>query len=372
MDWIWQLKQWPNFEYEASALVDLENEFNQNIGVVYGAVRHLEAAHSESLKIEILTQEALSTSSIEGEILQRESVQSSIRKYLGLKTDNRKIPANAAGIAEMMVDVYLNFEKPLTHETLFLWHKMLTNGRRDLESIGNYRNHPEPMQIVSGNLTAPRLFYEAPPSNRVFTEMEAFINWYNAQTVAKGVSVLAIGAIAHLYFEAIHPFEDGNGRIGRALVEKLISQKIGRPAINSFAKVIETNKKAYYEALQACNHDLKIDKWLAYFSKMLIESQRYTIKLVEFLVSKTKFFAMFNDQLNERQLKVLVRVFSEGIEGFKGGLSAANYRTITGTSPATVTRDLQELVNIKALYKTGELKNSRYFLTNNSDTIAKT
>jgi Fic family protein len=363
MKWIWQQKNWPFFKYNAQPLLPFENEFFKNAGIIKGSISHLEKTGAEQLTIELLTQEAVSTSGIEGEILKRESVQSSIKKHFGLKTDNRKVQANEAGIAEMMVDVYVNYNKPLSHQTLFLWHKMLTNGRRDLEVIGNYRKHTEPMQIVSGSLSAPKLFYEAPPSKQVVGEMAKFIKWYNAQASAKnGLPVLVFAGIVHLYFEIIHPFEDGNGRIGRALVEKAISQKLNTPALNSFAKIIEGGKKEYYAALQSCNHDLTIDNWLHYFCKTVLQAQQYSINMAGFVITKTKFFNKYNSTVNQRQLKVLLRVFEEGVEGFKGGLSAANYKTITGASAATATRDLQELVNIKALKKTGELKHSRYFL----------
>ena len=130
------------------------------------------------------------------------------------------------------------------------------------------------------------------------------------------------------------------------------------PALNSFAEVIESRKKEYYDAPQSSNHGLNI----LFFSKIILDAQQYTIKLINFLVAKSKFFIKFNGQLNVRQTKVLLRVFEEGIEGFKGGLSAANYQAISGTSSATATRDLQELVQIQALIKTGELKHTRYFL----------
>jgi Fic family protein len=360
MSWVWEHKNWPNFEYDAAALLEYEKIFYTNTGIILGVFSHLESNNLEHLKIDILTQEAVSTSSIEGEILQRASVQSSIRKHLGLKTDNIKIPANAAGVAEMMTDVYLHFDKPLANETFFNWHSMLMNGRRDIETIGNYRKHEDAMQIVSGNLNAQRVFYEAPASKNVPIEMAKFIDWCNGNL--NNISIIALSGIAHLYFEIIHPFEDGNGRIGRALIEKLISQKMKTPALNSFAKVIDQNKRAYYDALQSCNNSLDINEWLQFFSKMLLESQQYSIKMVNFIVAKTKFFAKYQTVLNARQEKVLLRVFEEGLEGFKGGLSAANYKTISATPAATATRDLQELLNLNALSKTGNLKGTRYFL----------
>jgi Fic family protein len=367
MQWIWQHKNWPNFEYDPGKLNDFEIEFQLNSGKIIGAIQHLEENNKETLKIEILAQEAISTSSIEGEILNRDSVQSSIRRHLGLKTDYRKVQPNEAGISEMMVDLYLNFDQPLSHYVLFEWHKMLMNGRRDIEAIGDYRAHLEPMQIVSGNLDAPRVYYEAPPSASIPAEMDRFLDWYTTNLLDRqNMPTLVFAGITHLYFEMIHPFEDGNGRIGRALVEKAISQRLKAPALNSFAKVIDGNKKAYYQAIQGCNNRIHIDAYLAYFANLTLQSQDYSIRMVYFLIEKTKFFAKHQQFLNERQEKVLLRVFDAGIEGFKGGLSASNYKTISGASPATVTRDLQDLVQIGALNKTGELKSTRYSLNLNT------
>lgn len=363
MQWIWQHPHWPNFEFDYSKLYDYELEFHKNSGQFIGSIQHLESTQQEAIKIDILSQEAVSTSSIEGEILDRDSVQSSIRKHLGLKTDYRKVAPNAAGISEMMVDLYLHYHQPLSPQMLFDWHKMLTNGRRDLISIGTYRQHEEPMQIVSGNLAAPKLYYEAPPSSRISTEMEAYIDWFNLMVShPHQLPTLAFAGIVHLYFEMIHPFEDGNGRIGRALAEKALSQRLGYPALTSFSKVIDLNKKAYYNAIQTCNHRISIDSYLAYFAQLTLEAQQHTLDVIEFTINKNKFFASYATFLNPRQEKVIKRMFEEGIEGFRGGLSAKNYQVISGASPATTTRDLQELVTLKAFYKTGELKHTRYYL----------
>jgi Fic family protein len=367
MKWVWQQKNWPNFEFDATLISKYEFEFAHNIGKLNGIVQHVIMDDVQKVQVNILTQEALATSSIEGEILKRESVQSSIRKHLGLKTTAIKVEANEAGVAELMVNVYQNFNQKLNSKLLFEWHKMIANGRRDLDYIGSYRRHAEPMQIVAGVLNYHQVFYEAPPSSQVNNEMKTFINWYNANLNSKSnLSILAFAGIAHLYFEMIHPFEDGNGRIGRALVEKAISQRIGQPALNSFATIIESKKRKYYDALKSCNTDLDITKWLIYFSETIIASQIYSIKLVQFLITKAHFFTKFSSHINSRQEKVLLRIFEEGIDGFKGGLSAANYKSITNASTATVTRDLAELVNMQALIKKGVFKNSRYYL---NDTI---
>ena len=159
----------------------------------------------------------------------------------------------------------------------------------------------------------------------------------------------------------IHPFEDGNGRIGRALAEKSLAQNLGQPSLIALAYTIERKRKDYYAALERNNKELEITDWMKYFANTIIEAQTNTIKRVDFYVAKAKFYEKFRGQLNERQDKVIARMFREGIDGFKGGLSAENYISISRTSRATATRDLQDLVEKGALTKTGELRHTRYF-----------
>jgi len=168
--------------------------------------------------------------------------------------------------------------------------------------------------------------------------------------------------IAHLYFESIHPFEDGNGRIGRALCEKALAQNLGEPSLIALAYTIERNRKAYYDSLEASNKNNAVTDWLLYFANTILDAQRVTLNRVEFSVAKAKFYERHRDQFNERQEKVIARMFREGIDGFKGGLSAENYIAITQTSRATATRDLQELVAKGALIRTGERRHTRYAL----------
>ncbi|GAL64857.1 Fic family protein [Algibacter lectus] len=362
--WNWQQKKWPNFTYNEDALNALELKFSQNTGTVLGAFKHVNENEKEQLIIEILSNEALKTSEIEGEYLDRDSIQSSIKRNLGLKVDNKKIAPAEFGISEMMVDLYKNFNTPLTHQQLFNWHKMLTNGRRDLTDIGTYRTHEDPMQVVSGRLDRPTVHFEAPPSHDMHKEMEQFILWFNTLSSKKGNNVLPIAkaGITHLYFVCIHPFEDGNGRIGRALTEKCVAQSVGQPALISLSKTIETNKKAYYSALENNNKGLDITDWLLYFGQTILDAQEDTLKLIDFLIEKAKFFDCFNTEMNERQLKVVTRIFNAGHQGFDGGLSANNYSKIAKTSASTATRDLKSMVDKKMFIKTGELKGTRYWL----------
>jgi Fic family protein len=324
----------------------------------------LDSDDKTRLTIELISNEALKTSEIEGEYLDRNSLQSSIRRHFGLDTDNRRVAPAEQGLAEMMVNLYRTFRKPLTHATLFAWHEMLMRGRQDLEDIGCYRTHAEPMQVVSGRIDAPKVHFEAPPSSRMAYEMDRFLAWFN-DTGREGrnpLPILARAGIAHLYFVSIHPFEDGNGRIGRALAEKALAQGLGQPTLIALAHCIERRRAAYYEALAQVSRGNELTEWLIYFAGTVLDAQCYTQQWVEFLIDKTKLYRRVQGRLNPRQEKALARMFREGPEGFKGGLSAENYIGLTRASRATATRDLHDLVEMGALMRTGERKHTRYHL----------
>lgn len=364
MKWNWQQSDWPNFEWDVAALAASEARFLQQSGVVIGSVKHLGDDDRASLTIDLMTGEALKTSEIEGEILNCDSVQSSLRRQFGLDTDHRRIPPAERGIADMMVSLYRGYAEPLDDQTLFAWHHMILNGRQDVRAIGRYRDHDDPMQVVSGPLHKPKVHFEAPPSSAMQAEMRRFIAWF-ATTAPNGKTALPAitrAAVAHLHFVSIHPFEDGNGRIARALAEKALSQAIGQPSLIALSHIIQRKRSAYYDALEAANKRNEITDWIAYFAETVIDAQDHSLALIDFLITKTKFYDRFRDRLNERQAKVIARMFREGLDGFKGGLSAGNYITIADTSRATATRDLHELVAIGALASSGALKSSRYHL----------
>jgi Fic family protein len=364
MTWNWEQPGWPKFSYDSAALDPLERQFLLHSGEFLGAFRHVGADDQDTLKIELIGDEALKTSEIEGEILNRDSVQSSLRYQFGLGPDDRRVSPAERGIAEMMVNLYRSFADALTHETMFAWHRMLMSGERRMQAIGSYRTHADPMRVVSGSIHDPKIHFEAPPSGKMQEEMNAFVQWFNKTAPAgkQPLPALARAGMAHLYFVSIHPFDDGNGRIARALAEKSLAQTLGQPSLIALAYTIERARKAYYGALERGNKELEITDWLAYFGNTVIEAQRNTIKRVDFYVAKAKLYEKLRGKLNERQDKVLARMFHEGIDGFKGGLSAENYISIAKTSRATATRDLQQLVSIGALTRTGELRHTRYHL----------
>lgn len=363
--WNWQQQDWPNFTYASATIATMEQDFLQQSGLSFGISKHIASAEKSDLIISLISNEALKTSEIEGEILDRESLQSSIKKYFGLKVPRSHNHPAENGVAEMMIDLYKQYDAPLTHEILWTWHEMLMNGRRDLQNIGCYRTHADPMQVVSGYHHKPTVHFEAPPSKDMMAEMVHFIQWFNdsAPNGKTPLPPLVRSAITHLYFVSIHPFEDGNGRIGRALIEKVLAQHLKQPTLIALSQIINDKRKAYYQALEKQNKHNEITEWLNYFANMVLDAQKYTIDQMEFIIKKTKFFDKFKKQMNERQLKVITRMMREGIKGFEGGLSAKNYTVIANISASTATRDLQDLVNKKILLQSGKRKATRYQLS---------
>lgn len=362
--WNWQQKEWPHFTYDFAPIAALEAEFLQKAGESFGITKHLSASDKRDITLQMISNEALQTSEIEGEILDRESLQSSIKKHFGLKVPSTARHPAEEGIAEMMIDLFHHYDRPLSHEILWAWHAMLMKGRRDLRTIGGYRSHADPMQVVSGPTHDPIVHFEAPPSQDVQREMDGLIAWFNRTAPGGSAPLPALvrSSIAHLYFESIHPFEDGNGRIGRALVEKVLAQHVQHPTLIALSQVINDKRKAYYEALGAQSKHNQINGWLHYFTETILKAQQYTLDQLDFIIKKTKFFDRFKDHMNSRQHKAIVRMLNEGGKGFEGGLSAKKYRAITQASASTATRDLQELVEKKILIQTGTLKGARYWL----------
>jgi Fic family protein len=364
MTWNWQQSNWPEFSWNADALTGLEAQFLHQSGIQIGAVRHFDDETRHLILIDMLTGEAIKTSEIEGEILNRDSVQSSILKHFGFESDNRRVPPAERGIADLMFDLHRNFAAPLTHETLHEWHRMITTGRTDLRDIGIYRTQGDPMQVVSGAIHKPNIHFEAPPAASMANEMGNFLEW-SATTAPDGrapLPPLTRAGLAHLYFVSIHPYEDGNGRIARALAEKALAQAIGQPTLLALSQTIHRKRSDYYDALEGNNKTLEVTDWLHYFAKTVLDAQTHSQRLIDFLIEKTKFYDRMRGKFNTRQERAIARMFREGLDGFEGGLSAANYSIITGASRATATRDLSDLVEKGALTMTGALKSTRYWL----------
>lgn len=364
------------FFYDLSAIEKQLYTFSEKTGLITGMLKALPDETQMDAIVAVMVAEAIKTSEIEGEFLSRRDVMSSIKNDLGLNPEKEKIvDRRSKGIGQLMVSVRETYHEELTATQLFLWHTMLLGHDRNINA-GVWRTHTEPMQIVLGSMGKLKVHYEAPPSGKMTNEMDAFIKWFN-NTAPGGRDEITSApvrcAIAHLYFESIHPFEDGNGRIGRAIAEKALSQGIARPALLSLSRVIDFKKNDYYGALQAAQRQLNITDWIIYFVGVVLAAQQHAEDQIDFVLQKTKFFDKYKDQLTDRQVKVIKRVLEEGPKGFNGGLNATKYGSIANVAKATATRDLQLLLEKGILIPLGDGggRSTRYQL-NLTPTLWKT
>ena len=354
----WQHKNWPEFKFDSASIDKELIRFMLKAGELKGILSALPKDISTETIIQIMVTEAIKTSEIEGEIINRIDVMSSIRKNLGLHISQEPKDKNAIGLSLLLIDVRNTYTQPLTESKILEWHKLLMGNNKTIHA-GQWRKGNEPMQIISGSASNPKIHYEAPPSKTLSKEMKRFIEWYNTSEIS---SPIIKAAVAHLYFESIHPFEDGNGRIGRAIAEKALSQGFDNPIMFSISKSIEENRSNYYKELQLAQQKLEITKWIEWFASIIIFAQDDAEKTIQFTIKKMKFFDKYDKILNDRQKKVINRILEEGVNGFKGGMNAKKYISITDTSKATATRDLQELAAMNVFVIKGLGRSTSYEL----------
>lgn len=361
----WQLKNFPNFTFDKSEIQPIIEDFALALGEANGLLLGFSEATKQEIFIEIMLVEALKTSEIEGEFFSREEVMSSLKLNLGIKDFHQTTKNNKANaIAQLMIEVQNTYSKPLDEALLLHWHELLMNSEKGINA-GQYRAGTEPMQVISGSFGNFRVHYEAPPSKDLPNLMKAFLDWYqnfSKKELGKIGEAMLLSAITHLYFETLHPFEDGNGRIGRALAEKAVAEKLDLPIFISLSKAIEKNKAQYYSELKKAQRDLQITDWIIYFFNILSEAVTDTKAVVIFTLKKTKFFEKFKNDLNERQLKAITKMMNQGEKGFQGGMTAKKYMAINKTSKATATRDLQQLAESNAFLKIGAGRSIAYQL----------
>ena len=369
MKWIWQQPDWPDFLYDSHALDDREFGFRISSERLAGRFEALSMASQEDASIELMLSEAIKTSAIEGENLDRESVRSSLLSLISTDTLPEISDQKAVGAASLLVDVRKNWHTSLTHDLLGKWQSMAVPEQRYTSILrGVYRNDPSPMQIVSGAYGRNKVHFEAPPATRVPEEMVRFIDWYNKSSLSKGnkkISGIARAGIAHLWFEVIHPFDDGNGRVGRAIADHALSQSLGYPTTACLATAIEADKKSYYLQLEkASRRSLNVNAWLDYFADTVIKAQEIAREQVDFVLAKTRFYETYGDQLNDRQARMVARVFAEGRKGFEGGMTTRKYVAITKCPNRTASRDLSDLLAKGIIIPlSGGGRSTRYELT---------
>lgn len=351
----WQNSEWPNFSYVLSTQTQHQlYEYALENGKLTGLLENIDLQYQQEIILEMMVLEAQKTSEIEDEIIHAEEIRSSLRQHLGIfQSDNMlNVDERAKGISDLLFENRSTFTRNLSVEVLNNWHKKLMQGSALAnDAIGKFRNNPEPMQIVAGAIGRERVYFEAPSAFKVPQEMQQFLEWFN-NCANNMIPAPVKAAIVHLYFESIHPFMDGNGRIGRALSEKILSQDLKTPILFSLSNTLMQNRKQYYQMLHDnSGNSLEISSWVAFFVTMVLQAQQTSKAQIQFVISKVKFWKKYSQFLNQRQTKVLKRMFAEGIKGFTGGINASKYMKIADTSKATATRDLSELVTKGCLKK---------------------
>ncbi|MFM9970610.1 MAG: Fic family protein [Burkholderiales bacterium] len=366
--YIWGKPGWPAFTLRHEALTEPLARARLAQGTALGLAHALGLERHPEIIQNIWIADAMATAGIEGERLDVEAVRSSVLRKMGLAA-TRKSPRNVDGLVELMDDATRNFKRPLTHARLCDWQAALfPGGRSGLARIevGKYRTHTEPMQIVSGRIGREKIHYVAPASAQVHAQMTRLLAWFRDSAPGGKIRVdgLVRMAIAHLWFEAIHPFEDGNGRLGRALCDMALAQEANAASrIVSLSRQLHENRSQYYDQLNAAQRGgLDVTDWVVWFVEQFEKACIESASIIRAAVDKAHFWEAA-PKMNERQKKIVQKLLDAGKGGFEGGMSAEKYVNITGASKATATRDLADLSEKGVLEITGQGRGTRYWIT---------
>lgn len=350
MKYIWQNKAWPHFKWNSDALLKPLGEVRFNQGSLIAQIRELGFDVQQTARADVLVEEALKTSAIEGEELNPDAVRSSVGRQLGIPdaglrpVEDRK----ADGLVQILLDATNNQHQELIPDRLFAWHAALfPTGYSGMVQINvaRWRDDKDgPMQVVSGPAGKRKIHFEAPPAHLVDTEMETFVSWVNKKIDMDGILK---AALAHLWFITIHPFEDGNGRIARTLTDMLLARdENSSKRFYSLSSQIMAERNVYYDILNSTQTgNLEITNWLVWFLECMNRAILNSNSLLERIMTKARFWKVFaQTPLNTRQTKVINRLLDAGPNGFEGGLKNKKYMGIAHTSRATAQRELADLV----------------------------
>lgn len=365
--YIWAQPDWPAFTFRQDALTEPLSRARLAQGTVLGLAHALGLVRHPEILHDIWVREAMATAGIEGEKLNLDAVRSSVMRKIGFAKGGAS-SRHVDGLVDMMDDATRNFGARLTHARLCNWQAALfPTGRSGLARIelGTYRKDADPMQIVSGRPGRERVHYVAPSSARVHAEMTRLLAWFRDSTPGGKIAIDGVvrASIAHLWFETIHPFEDGNGRIGRALCDMVLAQDAKAPArLYSLSRQLHENRKQYYDQLNAAQRgELDVTSWVVWFAAQFEEACNKSAAIIRAAVSKGHFWQAA-PEMNERQKKVVQKLLDAGSKGFVGGMRARKYVNITGASKATATRDLADLAEKAVLEIAGKGRGTRYVL----------
>lgn len=343
MRFIHELPGWPNFDWTVPAV--LIGQVRHQQGRLLGRMENLGFNLCKESNLVNLTEDVVKSSAIEGEFLNPDQVRSSIARRLGIKIGEEvPVSRDVEGIVELMLDATQNYDQPLTADRLFAWHSALfPNGRSGMRKItvGVWRTAASgAMQVVSGPLGNEKVHYEAPHAERLESEMTAFLEWFETKHV---MDPIMKAAIAHFWFVTIHPFEDGNGRIGRAITDLLLARADGMSdRFYSMSSQIEAARKEYYLQLERSQRGtLDITSWLEWFIKCMLRALAGTEQNLSVVFRKSKIWEIANrTAINERQRKIINRL----LDGFEGTLTTSKYAKLAKCSEDTALRDIRGLL----------------------------
>ena len=356
--WIWEYEEYPNFKYDKDRLSLILRDIAYEQGKLKAFMLLMDQESTKYSLVSTLENEIIASCQIEGEILNRQSVRSSIKQKLGLEShEYYNAIRKEDNYVEILIDANTHYGQALNLEKIFGWHHaMFEKGYSGFSKIkvAQFRGDGS-MQVVSGDYGNEKIHYEAPPFDTLEQEMNSFIQWFNETP-----SSLEKAAITHLWFVIIHPFDDGNGRITRALTDRVLSklEKSSFSKIYTMSKSIYEDRKGYYNALDKTtgrfqkDEPLDITYWMEWFFKTLHDALLDAQKQLSYIVDKTKFWdAHRSDELNARQIKVLNKLLDIGNENFKGDLTKKKYVKIANTAETNASRDLADLLEKACIKK---------------------
>lgn len=363
MKYIYQNADWHSFRWCGEKVNNLLLDIKKAQGYLLGKMDILGFEVKNNALLSIFTEDVLKSSEIEGENLNKEQVHSSVARKLGLiLNSNIKVARNVEGVVEMMFDATQNFAQPLTEERLFGWHASLFptgySGMYKID-VGKYRSDKNgPMQVISGHIGKEKVHYEAPSADILRQEMSYLIDYINNNNE---IDSLIKAGVVHLWFVVLHPFDDGNGRIARALTDMLLAKNDNTPyRFYSMSSQIQKNRKSYYEILEKTQKgSMDITNWLVWFLENLLLAINSSEDILKGVLQRAEFWQKnINVSFNERQKKVLNRFMDD----FKGNLTTTKWAKMCNCSQDTATRDIFDLIDKKILKKKGSGRNTHYIL----------
>lgn len=364
--YIWQLDNWPALTWDTNKLLTPLGECRLLQGKLLSKVGGLGIQLDSQAQAEILVEETIKTSAIEGEQLDVRSVRSSVARRLGLPSAGLPVDRRIDDLVSVLLDATQNFDKPLTQERLWGWQAALFpsgySGMHRIE-VGGWRVSSEPMRVVSGPIGREKIHFEAPPAELLDDEMKRFIAWFDESLGS--IEGIIRAALVHLRFVTIHPFDDGNGRLARALTDMAMAQDDRqRVRYYSLSTQIMAQREGYYDILEKTQKGSgDVTGWLVWFLGCFARAIERSEDIMNGVFSRSEFWKLHaQDQLTERQKKVINRLLDEGAEGFKGGLTTKKYASMTHASRATAFRELDQLMEFGILERIGQGRAVRYEL----------